>query len=107
MAESFDLENLLETLETRGRPYYEFLRQESLSAGIYRLAAGEPDRQQPHAEDEVYYVLAGSGLIEVEGTRTAVRPGSVIFVPKQAQHRFLDYSEGLTLLVFFAPAQGS
>jgi hypothetical protein len=26
-------------------------------------------------------------------------------VPRLAQHRFLDYSEDLTMLVFFAPAQ--
>jgi mannose-6-phosphate isomerase-like protein (cupin superfamily) len=107
MADTFDLLDLLSALEEQGRPYYEFLQRDSLSAGIYHLPAGEPDRQQPHTEDEVYYVLAGEGRIDIDGDITAVRPGSVIFVGKHVPHRFIDYTEGITLLVIFAPARGS
>jgi mannose-6-phosphate isomerase-like protein (cupin superfamily) len=38
-----------------------------LELGVYVLVAPEPDRQQPHAEDEVYVVLEGNGVLEVEG----------------------------------------
>lgn len=107
MADTFDLMDLLTALEDEGKPYYEFLQRGSLSAGLYHLPAGEPDRQQPHTEDEVYYVLAGEGRIEIDGEITAVRPGSVIFVAKHVPHRFIDFPEGITLLVFFAPARGS
>jgi mannose-6-phosphate isomerase-like protein (cupin superfamily) len=107
MAETFDLLDLLTALEEQGRPYYEFLQRGSLSAGIYHLPADEPDRQQPHTEDEVYYVLAGEGRIDIDGEITAIRPGSVIFVGRHVPHRFVDYSEGITLLVIFAPARGS
>ncbi len=102
---AFQLESLMTDLQANGRSYHEFLRRESMSAGIYQLAVSEPDRQQPHAEDEVYYVLAGHGAIEIDGVRTPVATGSVLFVPKAAQHRFVDFPDGLTLLVLFAPAQ--
>ena len=107
MGERFELIEVLERLQAEGRPYYELLRRESLSVGAYHLPAGEPDRQRPHTEDEVYYVLSGEGAIEIEGERTPVRPGSVIFVEKAVEHRFVDHEEGLTVLVIFAPARGS
>lgn len=99
--------DVLEALQESGQPYYEFIRRDSLSAGIYHLAAGEADRQRPHSEDEVYYVIGGEGRVEIEGELTDVRPGSVVYVAKHVPHRFVDYPDGLTLLVIFAPARGS
>src|SRR5207302_933865 len=37
-----------------------------LEVGVYVLAAPEPDRQQPHEDDEVYVVLEGHGVLSVE-----------------------------------------
>ena len=105
--DTFEVMDLLEQLQARGQPYHEFLRRDTLSAGLYHLAPGQPDPQRPHTEDEVYYVLGGEGAIEIAGDVTPVRPGSVIFVAKQVPHRFLDYHQGLTLLVIFAPPRGS
>ena len=107
MTDVFELTDVLEQLQEHGRPYYEFLRRDSLSAGIYHLPAGEPDRQRPHTEDEVYYVLSGEGSVDIDGERTPVRPGNVIFVGKGVPHRFLDYADGLTVLVLFVPPRGS
>jgi mannose-6-phosphate isomerase-like protein (cupin superfamily) len=107
MDDYFDIPEIVERLRHGEQPYEEFLNRGSLSVGVYHLAPGRPDLQQPHTEDEIYYVLAGEGAIEVEGKRTPVRPGSVVFVAKQAAHRFIDYPSGLTLLVVFAPARGS
>ena len=87
--------------------YMEFLRVPSLSVGIYSLRAGEDDRQQPHMEDEVYYVVAGRALIRVGDEDQAVRTGSVVYVPARVEHRFHDIAEDLTLIVFFAPAEGT
>src|SRR5215210_3372259 len=38
-----------------------------LEVGVYVLVAPEPDKQQPHDDDEVYVVLDGSGVLNVEG----------------------------------------
>ena len=107
MSDVFELLDVLDNLQAEGRPYYEFIQRGSLSVGIYHLAAGEPDQQRPHTEDEVYYVLSGEGRIDVDGDVTPVRPGSVLFVGKHVPHRFVDYPDGLTLLVVFAPARGT
>jgi mannose-6-phosphate isomerase-like protein (cupin superfamily) len=78
-----------------------------LSVGLYRLAAGSQDRQQPHGEDEVYYAVSGRGRLRVGADDQAVEPGTVAFVGARVDHRFHDITEDLTLLVFFAPAEGS
>jgi hypothetical protein len=40
-------------------------RSPGLELGVYVLVAPEPDRQQPHEDDEVYVVLEGGGVLEV------------------------------------------
>jgi mannose-6-phosphate isomerase-like protein (cupin superfamily) len=92
---------------TSGRAYLEFLTVPDLSVGLYVLGPGEPDLQQPHTEDEVYYVVSGRGRITVGDEVREVQTGSVIFVPAPVPHRFHDVTEELTLLVAFGPAEGS
>jgi mannose-6-phosphate isomerase-like protein (cupin superfamily) len=105
--QTFDLNHLRAEQERAGRPWREFLRAPSLSVGVYHLKAGQADPQQPHTEDEVYYVLGGKGRFRDGEESVAVGPGSLIFVPRSAVHRFYDITEDLTLLVFFAPPEGS
>jgi mannose-6-phosphate isomerase-like protein (cupin superfamily) len=71
-----------------------------LELGVYVLVAPEPDRQQPHEDDEVYVVLDGTGVLEVEGEQVPVREGTAVFVEAGADHRFTAY-EHLAVLVIF------
>lgn len=89
------------------RRYLEFLRVPDLSAGLYVLEAGASDPQQPHAEDEVYVVVRGRSRFRAGSEERDVEPGSVLFVPARAEHRFVDIRERLETLVFFGPAEGS
>jgi mannose-6-phosphate isomerase-like protein (cupin superfamily) len=100
-----ELDQVVDAARAAGDQWREFLRAGMFSAGVYRLSAGEIDRQMPHAEDEIYYVLAGRAELEVEGKRHAVEPGSITFVTKLAEHRFVDIVEDLELLVIFAPPE--
>ena len=106
MAESdwkvFDLEELLEKKSSMGPPYLEFLRVPTLSCGIFTLKAGSKDMQNPHDEDEVYYVVSGRARVRVAGEERAVRPGSVLYVRATAEHSFFEIEEDMTMLVFFA-----
>ena len=88
------------------RLYQEFLRSPSMSAGLYELPAGASDPQQPHAQDELYYVISGRAEFECDGRRQAVGPGSAIFVEAGAPHRFVQITGDLSVLVVFAPSQG-
>jgi mannose-6-phosphate isomerase-like protein (cupin superfamily) len=91
--------------QASGRRYDEFLRVPDLSAGLYVLEAGAADPQQPHAEDELYYVVAGRAQIMVAGESRPVRAGSLVFVAAGVDHRFHDIEERLEVLVVFGPAE--
>jgi quercetin dioxygenase-like cupin family protein len=104
--QTFNLNDLAAESERCGQRWREFLRVPSLSMGLYRLKAGQADEQQPHTEDEVYLVVSGKASFRAGGQEQAVAPGSVIFVERAAEHRFVDVTEDLTALVFFAPPEG-
>ena len=99
----FEYDEISQSRAQSGDSYLQFLNEASLSLGLYVLPAGSTDTQSPHAEDEVYYVVSGRATVEVAGERRPVQPGSIIFVAKEVDHRFVDIEEDLSLLVFFAP----
>jgi mannose-6-phosphate isomerase-like protein (cupin superfamily) len=104
---AFEFTQLLEAHGESGRPYLEFLRAADLSMGLYVLPAGGTDPQSPHSEDEVYYVVDGRAKIQVGDEDRLVQAGSVVYVAKTVEHRFLSIVQELRVLVFFAPAEYS
>ena len=103
--EAFELSTLVAECSTSNNPYLEFIRHPSLSVGLYMLSAGTVDLQEPHTEDEIYYIIKGRGSILVGEESRNVETGSVIFVAANIVHRFHTITEDLTILVFFAPAE--
>jgi len=77
-----------------------------MSAGVFILPAGAVDDHQPHARDELYCVVQGRGVLQVQGEDREVRPGSSMFVPARVEHHFHSIAEELVLLVVFGGAAG-
>jgi mannose-6-phosphate isomerase-like protein (cupin superfamily) len=99
-AHPFDIESAKQRLLS-GRGGYEVVHESAgLELGVYVLVAPEPDRQQPHEDDEVYVVLEGSGVLEVEQERVELREGHAVFVPAGAEHRFVGYEQLCVLVIF-------
>jgi quercetin dioxygenase-like cupin family protein len=88
-----------------GKLHKEFLRVPTMSAGLYVLKPGSTDPQQPHHEDEMYYVVRGRARFKAATEDREVSAGSVIFVAAEVEHRFYDVTEELAVLVVFAPAE--
>ncbi len=99
-ADSIDLGAIKDRLATAGG-YRVAHESPGLELGVYVLVAPEPDRQQPHADDEVYVVLEGRGTLEIDGAAVPLTEGQAVFVPAGADHRFTGY-ETLSVLVIFA-----
>ena len=76
-----------------------------MSAGLYVLPAGATDRQKPHREDEIYYVIRGRGRFKAGSEDREISAGDVIFVAAEVGHHFYEIAEELALLVVFAPAE--
>ena len=105
MSQVLQIADLLQRLGDKR--YHEFLRIPAMSAGMYVLPAGAIDKQSPHQEDEIYYVIRGAAKIRLGREERAVNQGDVIFVEKMLEHQFFEIAEELVLLVFFAPAESS
>lgn len=101
---TFEVRELLEQQQQSRELYLEFLRNSDLNCGLYVLPAASTDPQQPHDEDEVYYVIQGSGSFTADGVESNVNPGTILFVKKGIEHRFHSIQEDLVILVFFASA---
>ena len=101
----FQIDDLSRQRSEKGKLYLEFLRVPAMSAGVYVLPKGSADPQKPHREDEMYYVVRGRARMQIDSDHAEVRPGSVIFVEAELEHRFYDIEEELEVLVFFAPAE--
>ncbi|WP_030543710.1 cupin domain-containing protein [Streptomyces albus] len=85
--------------------YLQFLRERNMSAGLYALDAGSADPQEPHRQDEIYFVITGRGSITVGTETTTVARGSVVYVPAGVPHKFHHISEDLRVMVVFSPPE--
>jgi mannose-6-phosphate isomerase-like protein (cupin superfamily) len=100
----FGVGSVVERLRAAGGGYEIVHESSGLELGVYVLVAPEPDRQQPHEDDEVYVVIDGTGVLEVEGENVPVAAGDAVFVEAGADHRFTAY-EQLAVLVLFERAR--
>jgi mannose-6-phosphate isomerase-like protein (cupin superfamily) len=105
--QSFELRHLIAQRAVSNKAYLEFLKVPDLSMGLYVLPAGGVDSQLPHSEDEVYCVVGGRGQLKVADEDRAVQTGSIVYVEKNADHKFHHIVEELVVIVFFAPAEYS
>ena len=65
------------------------------------------DPQQPHDQDELYIIAAGTGTFFKGGSRVPFGPGDVLFAEAEVEHRFEDFSDDFaTWVVFYGPVGG-
>jgi mannose-6-phosphate isomerase-like protein (cupin superfamily) len=100
---SFGVGPVLERLRASGGGYEIVHESPGLELGVYVLVAPEPDHQQPHEHDEIYLVLEGTGVLEVEGESVPVEEGTTLFVEAGADHRFTAYEHLAVFVVFARP----
>ena len=105
--DAFDMRQIVTGHRETGELYHEFFSADRLSVGLYVLEAGATDPQTSHTEDEIYYIVSGSGTIEVAGEYRQVSAGTVIYVDAHVDHRFDSITENLSVIVVFAPPRHS
>ena len=107
MADVLDVDRELGWLAADRHDFAEVFRSPSgsLSLTVARWPARSSDDQQPHTEDEVYYVVRGRANLMIGAETAAVGPGSVAFVAAGVEHQFSEIAEDLEVLVFWSPAR--
>jgi mannose-6-phosphate isomerase-like protein (cupin superfamily) len=101
--DAFTAVDLLAGLDPDRHDFAEFFRSSTLSLTIAHWPAGSADDQQPHTEDEVYYVVSGRARLSVADEDVEVGTGSIAYVAAGVEHRFHDIVDDLRVIVFWAP----
>jgi mannose-6-phosphate isomerase-like protein (cupin superfamily) len=66
-----------------------------------------PNQQTPHAQDEIYIVIRGQGVLVHDGKRDRFASGDLLFVAAGTTHHYEDFSSDLALWrVFYGPPGG-
>lgn len=59
---------------------------DQLVTGVAELGEGGFLALHRHEQAETYYVLAGEGVVTLDGAEHPVRPGSSVFLPGSSEH---------------------
>jgi mannose-6-phosphate isomerase-like protein (cupin superfamily) len=79
------------------------VRNQSLAEAT--LEAGQATERHYHAEsEEIYYVVEGSGEMELDGERRRVDVGDAVLIPPGARHQIRADAGRLRFLCCCAPA---
>jgi mannose-6-phosphate isomerase-like protein (cupin superfamily) len=86
----------------------EGLALSEMRANVFTLAEGSMSRHLHREQEELYLVLEGTALVDVDDTKHQLRERDALAVPAKAWHRVTNVGVGpLTFLVVAAPpAQG-
>jgi mannose-6-phosphate isomerase-like protein (cupin superfamily) len=88
-----------------GKRFVTMFEHGSLALELYAPRGNDP--QTPHTRDELYVVVAGSGIFVCAGERRAFAVGDALFAPAGAVHRFEEFSDDLAVWVmFYGPGGG-
>ncbi len=76
----------------------------------YRISTYQPrayvERHAHRVQEQVYHVLEGEGMMEIDGERTVVRRHDVIFIPPGVSHSIQNTGPGdLTFIVATTPVE--
>ena len=79
------------------------VRNQSLAEAT--LEAGQETQRHYHADaEEIYYIVEGSGEMEVDGDRRSLSVGDAVLIPPGARHQIRAGDARLRFLCCCAPA---
>ena len=88
-----------------GERFVRAMAHGTMSVELYAPRGHDP--QAPHAQDELYFIHAGTGELIIDQERHRFEPGTAFFVPAETPHRFENFSADFaTWVVFWGPAGG-
>jgi mannose-6-phosphate isomerase-like protein (cupin superfamily) len=71
------------------------LGSSNLWVGLSEIDVGSSSNRHAHDNEEVFFVLAGRGDVEIGDDRAAIEPGSAVLVPSGSPHRLVNTGDEL------------
>jgi mannose-6-phosphate isomerase-like protein (cupin superfamily) len=92
----------------QGAPFVTMMAGGTMSVEVFAPSSsglGE-DLQQPHTQDELYFIQRGKGELMINGQRFDAAAGDAFFVAAGVEHRFENFSDDFLTWVVFYGQQG-
>ncbi len=92
-----------------GTPFARALAHGTMRVELYAPGSNADgrDRQQPHAQDELYVVQRGQATLRIGAEWFDAAPGDVFSVPAGVDHRFERFTPDFaTWVIFYGPDGG-
>ncbi len=92
----------------QGTPFVTMMAGGTMSVEVFAPSSsglGE-DLQQPHTQDELYFIQRGVGELVINEQRFDAAAGDAFFVAAGALHRFENFSDDFVTWVVFYGKQG-
>jgi len=86
------------TLFSQGRT-----RSAGITCGVAELGLGDWLGLHRHAPPETYYVIAGAGIVSLEGREIGVRAGTAVFIPGMVEHGIRQTGTEVLRLLYAFP----
>lgn len=91
-------------LYPEGEPFVTAFAHGTMSVELY--APTKFDIQNPHEQDELYFIHSGHGDFIIGDVRHNFEPGTAFFVPAGIKHHFENFSPNFSTWVVFWGALG-
>jgi mannose-6-phosphate isomerase-like protein (cupin superfamily) len=101
-AEAFTTKDGSRIRELLGLPTSRLVRNQSLAEAT--LEPEQATERHYHREsEEIYFILDGGGLMEIDGDSREIAPGDAVLIPPGARHTLRAGPDGARLLCCCAP----
>ncbi|WIV66884.1 cupin domain-containing protein [Natrialbaceae archaeon AArc-T1-2] len=94
----------LDDLEPGELQHKEVLEAGPITVDVGKYPADSAAPKNPHNEEELYYVLSGSGKIRVGDDTHDIEAGDLVYVEPSLEHDFFKITEDITVMIILGPA---
>ena len=98
------ISDMVGNLESAELKHKEVLTAGPLTIEVGKYPADSAVPKNSHNEEELYYILSGSGKLRVGDDTHEIETGDLVYVEPDLEHDFFHITEEITVLIILGPA---
>ena len=98
----FNLKDNLDKIKKSNSYFHTFINKDSLAVGLLTLKPGEEDTQEPHENDEVYFIVSGNGYLKIKNKTMKFQKTNYFLLEKVYRIIFIQIPRNSKFCIFLA-----
>jgi len=98
-SEIFNVRRILNEKAHNKSALIDVVKASHMEVRLKQFLPGDTGPQITHQTDVLFYVVRGQGKVNIEDKEEPLKTGTILFIPKGANHRFHSITERMVLLV--------